>query len=369
MPIFLRLCQQGLAFLSVQLTLKLYGVEVYHVLNEVLLVYLVALSILQPMLNQIWQRSERMAPDLCMFLGVCVLGALFFLKSIMLACLSFIYIVGRLFERYAYIKLLSNNRFLQGQLFLLVILLIELGLLIMLSDSILVFSDSISVRLALSAVSFLLPSLFVLAQYARQVRIVESRINYFTDIFRRFDVLIYFVLAVLLINCDRKIAPSIVEDAEVYLFSLNVAGAVFGLVSIKIDKVKSVIANGGQVKFCKELTICVAFFMISGLYWIVLQYSFMFREFFALTQMGYFKVFSAFYMTTCVFIVMLVATPSLIRGNVYIYILIMGISLVLKLLLVSVLNTNLFFANYISGSFLLVSLVYLKFRVLKQTFE
>lgn len=229
---FLRLSQQGMAFLTVQVTIFLYNKETYILLNNIILVYLVMLSFLQPILQNIWVGREDFFKDIVVI--SCIALFLSWLLGSSLFLLTFIFVLSRCIERYFYISSLNKVKFEVMQIKMLVLYFFEFIFVVLASY----FGKGIDYRVLVGAFSFFL-SVFLykggIVLYRKNCVGVKE---YAKNLIVVFPVLIYFLFSVLLINIDRKYLNFGLDVNVTSLLAINVLNVVFSLCSIKIDQLR-----------------------------------------------------------------------------------------------------------------------------------
>src|SRR5699024_496949 len=96
-------------------------------LNEIIFVYLIALSIIQPILQNIWLDKDDYYKDMSVLVFISTILPLFLLES-SLYIISIVFIFSRILERYIYIHNVKNNCFNKMQVYVIYIFTIELFL-------------------------------------------------------------------------------------------------------------------------------------------------------------------------------------------------------------------------------------------------
>lgn len=353
MSFAVRLLQLLLAFLAVQLTLKFFGEDLYIQLNKVIFVYLVSLSLVQPILNAVWKGEASLVEDVVISLTVAVIVSAFSNLEIQLVLLSIVYSWSRMLERYAYCSLLSSNRFYVGQFLVVFLHFFEIILIIGILYGGLKEEQQLFYRVFFAAAIFFIPSIIFAFFFKKSSRVSFRFFFRLKKLAPQLDVLVYFFAAILILNIDRLFVQNIKHNAASFLFSLSVAGAIFGLASVKIDKLKSNIASGRGFSAGIPVGVFLLFNLFGFSYWIGLNYILFFREFFGLSKLPLDSVLSVFFICGSVFVFMYISTPKLILSSVKLPALILMIFFVIKVLMIFFLDVSA--ANYVVGACLLIA--------------
>lgn len=311
----LRVLQLGLVFLTVQLTLKYLGVNVYVTFNKVMFIYLVVLSLSQINLNMVWKEKSFFIYDLLIFFVFSLLVSAFSGLPNEIQWIASIYVFSRAIERYVYCSILVAGEFYKGQLFVIILYCMELALIFLLYKS---ENDEMGLtqaRIIYAALIYLIFSIIVFVLYGKIKSKKIPLIHYLRKIISDINVLLYFLLSVVVLNIDRYFAESVGDGVAEFLFSLSIAGAVFSILSIEIDRLKIKIKAGYEVSAIKSV-LFIFIFLIGGLiYWFFMSVFPFIRTFFGLGEIEFYNIISIFFIYGAVYGFMYLSTPFLILGG------------------------------------------------------
>lgn len=346
---FLRLSQQGMAFLTVQVTIFLYSKETYILLNNIILVYLVMLSFLQPILQNIWVGKEDLFKDIVVI--ICIGFFISWLLGSSLFLLVFIFILSRCMERYFYISSLNTVKFEIMQVKVLALYFFEFVFVVLVSY----LGEGIDYRVLVGALTFFL-SIFlykggIVVYRKNHIGIKEYAKNLIVVL----PVIIYFLLSVLLVNIDRKYLNFGLDVNVTSLLAINVLNVVFSLCSIKIDQLR--------VDFKKGIFPSISIKPIVALYFL---FSLGFYIFFTLTKgvhlLGDINILyyvSYVFLNFILIIYMMYSTYFLQNNEFRRIVFYLTLALLIKFFLLHVIDL-LFISNIISGLVLLIGFIFLK---------
>lgn len=346
---FLRLSQQGMAFLTIQMTIFLYNKETYILLNDIILVYLIMLSLLQPILQNIWVGKEDFFKDIVVISGVGLFLSWLLGSSIFL--LTFIFVLSRCVERYFYISSLNKVKFEVMQVKILALYFFEFIFVVLASY----FGKGIDYRVLVGAFSFFM-SVFlykggIVLYRKNHVEVKEYAQNLIVVL----PVLIYFLFSVLLINVDRKYLNFGLDVNVTSLLAINVLNVVFSLCSIKIDQLR-VGFKKGIYPSIRIKPILILYFLFSlGFYFIFT----LTRGVHLLGDIDILYYVSYVFLNLILIIYMMYSTYFLQNNEFRWVIFYLTLALLIKFILLELIDF-LFISNIISGVVLLMGLIFLK---------
>lgn len=346
---FLRLSQQGMAFLTVQVTIFLYNKETYILLNNIILVYLVMLSFLQPILQNIWVGREDFFKDIVVI--SCIALFLSWLLGSSLFLLTFVFVISRCLERYFYISSLNKVKFEVMQVKILALYFFEFIFVFLASY----FGEGIDYRVLVGAFSFFI-SIFLykggIVLYRKNHIGVKE---YAKNLMVVLPVLIYFLFSVLLINIDRKYLNFGLDVNVTSLLAINVLNVVFSLCSIKIDQLR--------VEFKKGIYPSISIKPILILYFL---FSLSFYVVFILTKgvhlLGDINIlyYVSYVILNFILIIYMMYSTYFLQNNEFRWVIFyLVLALLIKFFLLRV-TGFLFISNIISGLVLLMGFIFLK---------
>lgn len=347
----LRVIQLALAFLTVQLTLKYLGLDAYVFFNKVMFVYLVALSFSQVNLNMVWKKKSYILYDFSIFFIVCFFVSFSLGLSTGIAWLAAVYAFSRLVERYVYCSMLADGGFYKGQVFIVFLYSAELILIFFIYKGVSERFNASEARVVYAALMYFVFSVITYFIIIRKSKQKISFIYYVKNIFSNLEVLLYFLLSVVILNMDRYFAESLDDDVAGFLFSLSVAGAVFSILSIEIDKLKSKITTGLKVNSSNSAFFVPVFLVLGLFYWFFISYFSFVSGFFKIGDVNIFSVASIFFLYGAIYSLMYASTPFLISGGLRSSLIILTLCFLFKLMVYYI--SDLVVANFLTGLLLM----------------
>ncbi|RSC81570.1 hypothetical protein [Acinetobacter haemolyticus] len=297
---YLRLFQQFIAFLTVQITIYLYSKEVYIEINKIIFLYLMVLSVIQPLLQNIWLQKEDFLKDSLFIVVVVGVFSFLFNQSLIFPIL---FILARCLERYFYIYNLNRNKFELMQIKVCILYFFEFLLVVAISF----YSQSLDLRLLASVLTIFL-AIFTLYGFSKSL--ISNRIKasvYLLNFFTALPVMLYFLISVYILNMDRNYLNYGVEVNTSLLVAINVLNILFSLASINIDKIRTKIKSNVQYSI-GAAKIFYVYVMFSVSFFLVFQNI---GNYFNLVKVDVWYYFSYAILNYCLLIFMMASTYNI----------------------------------------------------------